>query len=125
MPLRLQIGGVGPFAVVVNTAVMGAMGAVSMQPKFEPDGTMAAEFDLQPDQRVELNLNFFGTLSIGREGKDYVIEGPVAYAAPAQLALKLPEASMVNGRARWTVSKGASYGPGVILDMLKLGVRVT
>lgn len=125
MPLRLQIGGVGAFATMINAAAMAAMGAASIQPRFEADGAMAAEFDLKPGQRVELRLDFLGTLSIERDGADYTIEAPVAYAAPAQLALKLPDARLVHGRARWTVGAGASYGPAVILDTLKLGVRVT
>ena len=102
-----------------------AMGAASIQPHFEADSTMAAEFDLKPGQRVELRLDIFGTLSFEREGADYAIEAPVAYAAPAQLALKLPDARLVRGRARWIVAAGAHYGPAVILDTLKLGVRVT
>lgn len=123
MPLNITMGGIGAFRTAINTAIFAATAAARVRATSTGED-IVAELELGPGQTIELRIDVLGTLTFGRTGQGYEVEVPVAYAAPVQLALGLPEARLRNGRAVWCLAPGV-YGPATVQNLLRLGLRVS
>lgn len=122
--LHVKLGGAGPFAAPINAAIVGAATAASLPLQFV-DGLVELNLDLPPGRRVELALDVLGTFGFERVDGGYEVDAPVAYAAPAQVALKLPDARLRHGRAVWLLVGKGSFGPVTIQSLLTIGLRVS
>lgn len=121
--LHLKLGGAGPFAPAINAAVVAAAAAAAL-PLQLVNGLVEVNVDLPPGRRVELALDLLGTLGFEAVEGGYEIDVPVAYAAPAQAALKLPDARLRAGRAVWRLGVG-TFGPATIQSVFTIGLRVS